>query len=113
MKHIAILTDEGWKIGEVIEVNDDNHVLMCCFKKIMMDGYKEFSLWVDTDRQIDVNKVNVLPIRPLTEIVPRLSSCTQRRKSRIHRIFVHNVISNWYLVSPTLECQVDRAVSYF
>ena len=79
-EHIAILTNEGWKIGEVTQVNDDNHVLLRCFKRILIDGYEEFSLWVDADKEIVVNKVNVLPIRPLTEIIPRLSTCTQRRR---------------------------------
>ena len=51
-----------------------------------MTDYENASLWEDADNEILVSRENVLPIRPQTEIVASLSTCTRFRRWIVFRV---------------------------
>ena len=78
-EHIAVKTKEGWSVGEVLSVDDDQLSLRL-FKKVCQTGYENYSLWQDVDDERTVHRDCVLPIRPQTELVTPLCMLSRTRR---------------------------------
>ena len=42
-EHVAVKTEQAWKVGEVVELRGGDKVLLRLFKKVDLTGYEEFS----------------------------------------------------------------------
>ena len=78
--------DDSWSVAEVLEILDETNVQTRLFQKFSATGYESASLWQDVDNHVQVNIDNVLPIRPQTELVTSLSTCTKMRRKIIFQV---------------------------
>jgi hypothetical protein len=93
--HLAVKTGEGWTIGEVSELKDSTAALLRLFERVEIPGFEQFSLWQDRDGDlIEVSKTSVLPARPLTDVVPSLSTMTKSRRKIIFQLENYMIIDS-------------------
>ena len=76
-EYLAVILEEGLNIVEVVK-HQGNVLVSCHFlKKYEIEGYDNLSLWIDSDADpVSVEKSAVLPVRPIIELVPSLSTMT-------------------------------------